>query len=47
VERKIRQIMEVVCASFFEMNMPPFYYGEAVKSTVYIINIVPSRVIDF
>lgn len=27
--------------------MPRFYWGEAVKSTCYLINRTPSRVIDF
>jgi hypothetical protein len=29
------------------MNMPRFYWGEAVKSAAYLINRTPSRVIDF
>jgi hypothetical protein len=29
------------------MNMPKFYWGEAVKSAAYIINRTPSRVLDF
>ena len=39
--------MEVVHATLFKMNMPRFYWGEAVKSVFYFINWVPSRVIDF
>ena len=39
--------MEVVRASLFGMHMPRFYWGEAVKSAIYIINRVPSRVINF
>ena len=46
-ERKNRQIMEMVRAFLFGMNMPRFYWGEAVKSAVYIMNRVPSRVIEF
>jgi len=46
-ERKNRQIMEMVRASLFGMNMPRFYWGEAVKSGVYIMNRVPSRVLEF
>ena len=46
-ERKNRQIMEVVRASLFGMNMPQSYWGKAVKSVVYLINQVPSRVINF
>uniref|UniRef100_A0A6N2MWL7 Reverse transcriptase Ty1/copia-type domain-containing protein n=1 Tax=Salix viminalis TaxID=40686 RepID=A0A6N2MWL7_SALVM len=37
------QIMEVVQASLFGMNMPKFYWGEAVKSAAYLINRTPSR----
>ena len=46
-ERKNRQLLEVVRASLFDMNMPRFYWGEAVKSAAYLINRTPSRVIDF
>ena len=46
-ERKNRQIMEVVCASLFGMNMPRCYWGEAVKSAIYLINRVSSRALDF
>ena len=38
VERKNRQIMEVVRTSLFGMNMPRFYWGEVVKYAAYIIN---------
>jgi len=37
-ERKNQKLLEVVCASFFGMNMPQFYWGEAVKSAAYLIN---------
>jgi IS30 family transposase len=46
-ERKNQQLLEVVRASLFGMNMPKFYWGEAVKSAAYIINRTPSRVLDF
>ena len=46
-EIKNRQLLEVVRASLFDMNMPRFYWGEAVKSTAYLINRTPSQVIDF
>ena len=45
--RKNRQLLEVVRASLFSMNMPRFYWGEAVKSAAYLINRTPSRVIGF
>ena len=46
-ERKNRQLLEVVRASLFGMNMPRFYWGEVVKFAAYLINRTPSRVIDF
>jgi hypothetical protein len=46
-ERKNRQILEVVRASLFGMHMPRYYWGEAAKSAVYLINRTLSRVIDF
>ncbi|PRQ37607.1 putative RNA-directed DNA polymerase [Rosa chinensis] len=46
-ERKNRQLMEVVRASLFGMNVPRSYWGEAVKSAAYLINRTPSRVIEF
>ena len=44
---KNRQILEVVRASLFGMHMPRYYWGEAAKSAVYLINQTLSRVIDF
>lgn len=41
------QLMEVVCASLFDMNIPRTYWGEAVKSAAYLINRTPSQVIEF
>lgn len=46
-ERKNRQLLEVVRASLFGMNMPRFYWGEAIKSAAYLINRIPSRVLNF
>ncbi|KAL6192114.1 hypothetical protein ACLB2K_038501 [Fragaria x ananassa] len=46
-ERKNRQLLEVVRASLFGMNVPLEYWGEAVKSTAYLINRNSSRVIEF
>ena len=39
--------MEVVRASLFGMNMPKFYWGEAVKSAAYLINCTLSSVLNF
>lgn len=41
------QIMEVVYASQFGINMPRFYWGDAVKYAVNIINRIPSQVLGF
>ena len=46
-ERKNRQILEIVRAFLFGMNMPKFYWGEAVKLVAYLINRTPSSVIEF
>ena len=46
-ERKNRQLLKVVRAFLFCMNMPRFYWGEVVKSAAYLINRTPSQVIDF
>ncbi|KAJ9561968.1 hypothetical protein OSB04_007128 [Centaurea solstitialis] len=46
-ERRNRQILEVVRASLFDMNVPREYWGEAVRSATYLINRTPSRVVDF
>lgn len=46
-ERKNIQIMKVVRAFLFGMNVPRFYWDEVVKSTVYLINRTPSRVLNF
>ena len=31
----------------FDMNVPREYWGEAIRSAVYLINRTPSRVLDF
>uniref|UniRef100_A0A6N2MRA1 Integrase catalytic domain-containing protein n=1 Tax=Salix viminalis TaxID=40686 RepID=A0A6N2MRA1_SALVM len=46
-KRKNKQIMEIVRASLFGMNLPKYYWGEVVKSTAYLINRTPSSIIDF
>ena len=46
-ERTNRQIMEIVRASLFGMNLPKYYWGEAVKSAAYLINRIPSSAIEF
>ena len=46
-ERKNKQIMEIVRTSLFGMNLPKYYWGEAVKSFVYLINRTSSRAVVF
>ena len=46
-ERKNRQLLEVVRASLFDAQMPRSFWGEAVCSAAYIINRVPSSVLNF
>ncbi|KAL4555898.1 hypothetical protein LXL04_038530 [Taraxacum kok-saghyz] len=46
-ERRNRQILEIVRASLFDMNVPRQLWGEAVRSVVYLMNRTPSRVIEF
>nr|KYP36170.1 Retrovirus-related Pol polyprotein from transposon TNT 1-94 [Cajanus cajan] len=46
-ERKNRQLLEVVRASLFDMNVPSHYWGEAVLSAAYLINRTPSSVLGF
>ncbi|XP_068666343.1 uncharacterized protein [Aristolochia californica] len=41
-KRKNRQLLGVVRTSLFDMNMPQFYWGEAVKFVAYLINRTPS-----
>ena len=45
-KRKNQQLLEVVRASLFGMNVPVEYWGEAVTSAAYLINRTPSRVIE-
>ena len=46
-ERKNRQLLEIVRASLFDMNVPREYWREVVQSTAYLINQTPSRVLNF
>lgn len=47
VERRNRQIMEIVRASLFDMKVPREYWGVAVKSSAYLMNRTPSHVLEF
>lgn len=46
-ERRNRQILEIVRASLFDMNVSHEYWGEAVRSAAYLMIRTSSRVIDF
>ncbi|KAJ9552232.1 hypothetical protein OSB04_016277 [Centaurea solstitialis] len=46
-ERRNRQLLEIVRASLFDMNVPRQYWGEAVRSAAYLMNRTPSSVIEF
>ena len=46
-ERKNRHLLNVIRASLFEAQTPISYWGEALLSATYLINRVPSRIINF
>ena len=45
-ERKNRHLLEVARSLMFTMNVPKFFWGEAVKTAAYLINRMPLRVLD-
>jgi hypothetical protein len=46
-ERKNRHLLEVARSLMFQMNVPKFLWGEAVKTVAYLINRMPSRVLNY
>ncbi|KAI5328264.1 hypothetical protein L3X38_027661 [Prunus dulcis] len=46
-ERKNRHLLEVVRASLFGANMPRSFWGEAILSATYLINRIPSSILNF
>lgn len=46
-ERKNRHLLEVARALMFKMNVPKFLWGEAVKTAAYLINRMPSRILNY
>ena len=46
-ERKNRHLLEVARSLMFTMNVPKFLWGEAVKTAAYLVNRMPSRVLNY
>lgn len=45
-ERKNRHILEVTCALLFSTKMPTYNWGETVLHATYLINRIPTRVLN-
>lgn len=46
-ERKNRHLLEVARSLMFTMGVPKHYWGDAVLTAAYLINRMPSRVLDY
>jgi IS30 family transposase len=46
-ERKNRHLLEVTCALLFSANLPKGFWFDAILTACYLINRLPSRVIEF
>ena len=46
-ERKNRDLMEKTCAIMLQMNVPKYLWSYGVLTATHLINLLPSRVLDF
>ena len=46
-ERKNRHLLEVARSLLFTLNVPKKFWGDAVLTSCYLINQMPSRVLNF
>ena len=46
-ERKNKHLLEVARAIMFESNVPKYLWGDAVLTATYLINRMPTRVLNY